>query len=122
MCELKVARATLAGRGSRIRKGAVVCADDPIVAGREKLFEPLRITHHCKQRKGDAMVEQATAAPGEKRAVKLPNGGGRPPTSGPGSGVDAWRVYAAKATGMPAEDFATMSRDDVIELLDSGGA
>lgn len=45
----------------------------------------------------------------------------RPPTSGPGSGVAAWREYAAAVTGSPAESWAALSREEVIELLDSEG-
>jgi hypothetical protein len=51
------------GRRRKITKGqTIVSADDPIVRGREKLFRPL----HPQQ---FGHVEQATAAPGEKRSV-----------------------------------------------------
>lgn len=45
----------------------------------------------------------------------------RPPTSGPGSGVTAWREYAAAVTESPLESWAAMSREDIIALLDSEG-
>lgn len=46
----------------------------------------------------------------------------RPPTSGPGSGVAAWRDYAAALTGSPAESWAALSREEIVDLLDSEGA
>lgn len=42
----------------------------------------------------------------------------RPPTSGPGSGADAWRRYAAQVTDSPVDQWAGLSRDEIIELLD----
>lgn len=42
----------------------------------------------------------------------------RPPASGPGSGAEAWRKYAVDETGKPAEWFADMSRDQIVEFLD----
>lgn len=50
------------GRPRVVRKGTAVIANDPVVKGREKLFDTAE----------DAVrspVEQATAAPGEKRAA-----------------------------------------------------
>lgn len=45
--------------GHRVVKGGeVVAADDPVVRGREALFEPL-----------DGVVEQATRNPGEMRVL-----------------------------------------------------
>lgn len=43
----------------------------------------------------------------------------QPPTSGPGSGVAAWREYAAAVTGEPVAEFDDMTRDEVIEYLES---
>lgn len=48
-----------------VQVGDIVRRDDPIVAGREHLFEDL-------SRYDDAPIEQATASPGERRAVKRP--------------------------------------------------
>lgn len=45
----------------------------------------------------------------------------RPPTSGPGSGVEAWRRYAADVTDSPLESWSSLTRDEIIELLDSEG-
>jgi hypothetical protein len=45
----------------------------------------------------------------------------RPPTSGPGSGVTAWRAYAAAVTDSPVESWSEMSREEIIELLDADG-
>lgn len=43
----------------------------------------------------------------------------RPPTSGPGSGLDAWRAYAAAVTGSPVESWAGASRDQIIKQFAS---
>ncbi|PWW50261.1 hypothetical protein [Actinokineospora spheciospongiae] len=48
----------------------------------------------------------------------LPN---RPPTSGPGSSVTAWRSYATAVTGSPVESWDAMSREDIIARLESEG-
>lgn len=41
----------------------------------------------------------------------------RPPKSGPGSGIEAWRAYVAGLPGSPpADELAELSRDDLIEL------
>jgi hypothetical protein len=45
----------------------------------------------------------------------------RPPTSGPGSGADAWRAYAAAVTDSPLESWTDMSRDEIIARLDEQG-
>jgi hypothetical protein len=42
----------------------------------------------------------------------------RPPASGTGSGVAAWRTYAATITGTPAESWADLSREEIIQRLD----
>lgn len=66
--ELFVARSafacTLDGQTLIIQPGQVVDANDPILKGRETLFEPFA----PKVRNYPGRVEQATAAPGEKRA------------------------------------------------------
>ncbi|KXK63362.1 hypothetical protein AWW66_03345 [Micromonospora rosaria] len=95
-------------------------------------------------------VEQATAAPGELRDVQptpapeepggaaegqegpaaepepepAPEGESprRPPTSGPGSGNDAWRRHAADKTRTPLKQWASKNRDDIRrELYGEGG-
>lgn len=54
---------TLNGETLIIQPGQVVDANDPILKGRADLFEPF--APKIRQYKGQ--VEQATAAPGEKR-------------------------------------------------------
>lgn len=65
--DLFVARHSFAtnldGRTVIIQPGQVVDAKDPILKGRADLFEPFA----PKIRKYEGQVEQATAAPGEKR-------------------------------------------------------
>lgn len=64
--------------------------------------------------------EQARATPPQGRTTApRQTTAKRPPTSGPGSGVDAWRRYAAEVTGEPAETFADLSREDIIALVPS---
>lgn len=46
----------------------------------------------------------------------------RPPTGGPGSGVAAWRAYAAAVTGTPAAEWEAMSREDIVSRLDGAAA
>lgn len=50
-----VVRRTFIVNGKLYRKGTIVDASDPVVAGREEAFAPV--------------VEQATAAPGEVRTI-----------------------------------------------------
>lgn len=52
--------------------GRLVDASDPVVKGREHLFEPVEVAASRQSlmgRTAPAPVEQATAAPGEKRSV-----------------------------------------------------
>lgn len=116
MCNLVVANRTTASPGRRIKRGTVLCADDPVVKRTSGVFEPYRVHHYCGNPKSAQVVEQATAAPGERRTVSGPR---RPPNSGPGSGADAWRRYAAEVTNSPPESWANLSREEIIELLDS---
>lgn len=46
----------------KVERGQLVNDADPIVKGREHLFESTEVP----------LVEQATAAPGERRAVRIP--------------------------------------------------
>lgn len=58
-----------AGDDNRVvSAGSLVDSDDPIVKGREHLFEPVET--YMSRRAGT--TEQATAAPGEVRNVKRP--------------------------------------------------
>lgn len=50
-----------------VRPGDLVDAKDPLVKGREQWFESVDTT---VERISDRSVEQATAAPGEKRPVR----------------------------------------------------
>lgn len=45
-----------------------------------------------------------------------------PPRSGAGSGVGAWREYAAQVTTRPAQTWAKMNRQEVIDELTAMGA
>lgn len=54
---------TTFGWGQRIvREGDIVSSDDPVVRKHAALFEPITVP----------VVEQATAAPGERRSVRIP--------------------------------------------------
>lgn len=71
----------------------------------------------------EEVAEQLKAAkkPADKQlakpADKVVDGPQRPPKSGPGSGIDAWRAHAAEATGESPEALAELSRDELIELV-----
>lgn len=68
----------------------------------------------------DVDVEKQAEQPADKMVRKgADKAAKRPPASGPGSSVDAWREYAAKVTGEPVEAFAGMSRDEIMQLLDA---
>jgi hypothetical protein len=56
---------SLHGGGVEYRKGEVVSGDDPALKRWPEYFEPLVVREHLVERP----VEQATAAPGEKRNV-----------------------------------------------------
>lgn len=58
---------TLNGETVIIQPGQVVDASDPILKGRAELFEPF--APKIRKYQGQAVVEQATAAPGEKRGA-----------------------------------------------------
>lgn len=120
MCNLVVANRTTASPGRRIKRGTVLCADDPVVKRTSGVFEPYRVHHYCGGQKSGSMVEQATAAPGERRTVRPPTDTPqRPPTSGPGSGVDAWRRYANQRPDLDLSEaeLAELSRDELIDLV-----
>ncbi|RBO82073.1 hypothetical protein [Nocardia puris] len=57
-----------------VRPGDLVEDSDPGVKGREHLYEPVEVA----AARSSAVVEQATAAPGEKRAVSTRKTGGTP--------------------------------------------
>lgn len=57
-------------------------------------------------------ADKMAAKPADKAAPK------RPPASGPGSGIDAWRAYAAEVSGEPVESLADLSRDELIALVE----
>lgn len=99
-----------------LRPGDLVDDNDPAVKGRADKFETVeanahRATERAAGKPVDGVIEQATKAPGEKRAVQVPDA---PPKSGPGSGRDAWAAYAA-SLGVEVTD--DMNRDDIVEAL-----
>lgn len=66
MCNLVVANRTTASPGRRIKRGTVLCADDPAVRRTSGVFEPYRVHHYCDTEK-KAPVETMTSGPGELR-------------------------------------------------------
>lgn len=56
------ARQAFHAAGRFVRRGAVLRSDDPVVKGREHLFRDVN---------DDLGIEQATAAPGERRNVSI---------------------------------------------------
>jgi hypothetical protein len=93
MCELVVARANAGAPGRRIVRGTVLCADDPIVLRAPRLFNPYVVQHYCSNSdpspSSAGRVEQATAAPGEKRDLNLPEPPEGYPCDEPGCDVVA---------------------------------
>lgn len=55
------------GDGIEYHKGEVIDGDDPALKRWPEYFEPLVVREHLRGAKDEAPVEQATAAPGEKR-------------------------------------------------------
>lgn len=69
---------------------------------------------------GGAQSDQDSTSPAE--TPKLASHPTPPPTSGPGSGVDAWRTYAATVTGTTYESWGLLSRAEIIANLEGKGA
>lgn len=81
MATLRVREAFAVPQGgiSRVmRPGDLVRDDDPIVKGREGLFEPIE----SAVSRNEVRVEQATGAPGEKRSITPPAKKAAPKSSG----------------------------------------
>ena len=60
---------SLDGGGIEYHKGEIIDGDDPALKRWPEYFEPLVVREHLRDGKKEAAVEQATAAPGEKRTV-----------------------------------------------------
>ena len=69
---MHIARTSFTVGTRKVRRGQVLSDDDPIIDGRRHLFE-----HAGKG--PDRPVEQATASPGERRAVGTPDDDGTVP-------------------------------------------
>lgn len=123
--------------------GRMVLDDDPVQPAKRGNFEEIcsyveRTSRPpVRHRTPAPVVEEATAVPGEKRRLggllgpRRPDAladeqstavGERPPISGAGSTAEAWREYAANMTDSPVDSWASLSRAEIIELLDSEGA
>lgn len=63
---------TLGGRPTVVQTGQLVDDSDPLYKGREELFEDVTATVSSEPKRVESKVEQATAAPGEKRRVGRP--------------------------------------------------
>lgn len=107
---LLVARVTTTivhkGRRYPIRKGVtVVHSDDTVVQGRERLFEPLKVTRLGPRTA--RWTETATAGPDERREVQLPSelGGGEvTPAETSGAEGRAGSTPAGTASSPPPAD------------------
>jgi hypothetical protein len=58
---------------------------------------------------------------GSGAAEQVPSQPVAPPLTGRGSGIEAWRAFAAAATGTPAEQWASMPRADIVAKLAADG-
>lgn len=76
---------------------------------------------HCVEGYVPAKPGVAYSSPEAKARAEAranPAGEGPPPLGGSGSGVDAWRAYA---TGLGLEVDEAASRDEIVQLVESGG-
>lgn len=64
---LYVAKVSFHAESGLYREGEIVDPDDPVLAANPDLFRPFTFAHPVKKRTVAPPVEQATAAPGEKR-------------------------------------------------------
>lgn len=69
--------ATKSGQTRQVVEGEIFDMKDPLVKGREHLFVAVKVasiaaSNAAVSRAAEPAVEQATAAPGEKRAVAVP--------------------------------------------------
>lgn len=69
--------ATKSGMTRQVIQGEVFDEKDPLVKGHEHLFDEMKVasvadSKAAVSRGAEPVVEQATAAPGEKRAVTAP--------------------------------------------------
>lgn len=135
-------RGGLVGGVRGLNEGELVPDTHPIVSARPQFFEPVeeyakkRWPQHFTERKGlfgrtkleavtpQEQVVETTATGGQGPAEPVSDAGApqRPPTSGKGSGVEAWREYAAAMTDLTSESLESLTRDEIIELLDQEGA
>lgn len=101
----------------QIRSGVTIAhPDHPLVRSHPRAWQPLRVHYDVPLSTG--VVEQATAGPGDLRQVPEPPAAPeRPPLSGAGSGVGAWRTYAAAVTDTPLEQWADKNRDEILAEL-----
>lgn len=87
--------------GSRrmIRQGDLFSSDDPVVKGREALFDAVEDVVAKRTPKSESVVERATAEPGERRSVGRPRKPeGLTPENAPKT------VAAAKAAGVKIDE------------------
>lgn len=106
----------------RTRDGRLVWQGDPDAAflmypaGREV---PRSVLERVGVKQGKKPLDKQAEKPADKASglsvQRLPK---RPPASGPGSGAEAWREYAAAVTGESPESLADLSRDELIDRVE----
>lgn len=97
--------ATIDGVPYAVNKGERVREGHPLLKGREALFEPVDLKVHYD-------IEQATAAPGERR--------GQPPMQAPPAPAPSAPAAPATpaATETKAADYSDLKRPQLLELLE----
>lgn len=122
---------------THFNEGDLVFEDHPVKPKGSPHFEEISeyVERSSKPYRRGVPVEDTSAEPGQKRTLSSLLGFGakapatdaddapeRPPVSGAGSSVEAWREYAAKVTDSTVESWSNLNRSEIIELLDSEGA
>lgn len=102
---------TIDGTPQQVSKGDLVHPDHPILRGRESLFAPAK--GHVR-----FDVEQATAAPGEKRGAAEPVEHFPEGTQGPS--MDEYTIVELKefAKTRGVEGYSTMNKAELVKALE----
>lgn len=102
----------------RTHDGRLVWQGDPDAAflmypaGREV---PRSVYERVGAKQAAKQADKQAVKPADKSGLTVTR---RPPASGPGSGVEAWREYVAAMTDEAPDALAELSRDELIALVE----
>jgi hypothetical protein len=94
-----------------VTKGETFRASDPIVQGREECFDAFKV---------DNEIEQATAAPGEKRSTRIRKES-KPETTEATQETAAEQAEEASEGATDTTDYSELKRPELKALLDERG-